>query len=210
VSLFSLFITLSESPCAMNPRHEGNNVLPFIPTDGQRTSTMAGTMRHADPAVRNPWVVKMTPHNRMDALVRQYIYNRVEKCQDKRWEERDGKTEKVPESKREKLIWRAFLKAVNAVTSGENPANVGVAVRKGEKASTVEVYAAISGVGRVSWLPCVVLQGNYLLAEIMRETGPNRVKFAPDHLTISNENKQKVRRFIPSKVEITLIPGQTR
>ena len=173
-------------------RHEDNITRSFIPTDEKRTSTMAGTLRHADPVTRNPWVVKMTPHNRMDALVRQYIYNRVEKC----------------EAKREKLIWRSFLKAVNAVTSGDNPAGVGVAIRKGEKASTVEVYAAISGVGRVSWLPIVVLQGNNFLAEIMRETGPNRVKLAPDHLTSQKGNSQDVRRFIPSKVEITLIPGQ--
>ena len=176
----------------MNPRHEGSDILPFVPTDGQRTSTMAGTLRHADPVTRNPWVVKMPPHNRMDALVRQYIYDRVEKC----------------EAKREKLIWRAFLKAVNAVTSGENPARVGVAIRKGEKSGSVEVYAAISGVGRVTWLPCVILQGNGKLGEIMRECGPNRVKIAPSDLTTPGKKLGSQQSFIPTPIEITLIPGQ--
>ena len=173
-------------------RHEGVTSRSFIPEDDKRTSTMAGTLRHADPVTRNPWVVKMPAPNRMDALVRQYIYDRVEKC----------------EAKREKLIWRSFLKAVNAVTNGENPARVAIAIRKGEQSSSVEVYAAISGVGRVMWLPAVTLQANGKLSEIMRECGPNRVKFTEFVPTSPSNGLSQGRTFIPPTIEITLIPGR--
>lgn len=172
-------------------RHEGEVARSFIPEDDKRPSTMAGTLRHADPAARNPWVVKMQPANRMDALMRQYIYDRVEKG----------------DSKREKSIWKYFLTAVNEVTNGDNPAGVAIALRKGEKLGSVEVYAAIVSIGKVSWLPSVTLQGNDKLAEIMRESGPNRLRFTDTDLTMSKTESSTKKGFIPKPIETKLNPG---
>ncbi len=175
----------------MYVRHEGHSTFSFIPEDRVGKVAMVGSVRSVDPVARSRAVLMMPLHKRADALLRAYLYDRVEQTGDTR----------------ERGIIRAFLKQVNAACSDGNPAGIELAIRRGKR-NEVHIYANIRGVGQVVWLPTLIAESKPKLVQILRETGCHGVTLAPDHRSTPDNDGQPGRGGFPPPIEIRLIPGQ--
>jgi hypothetical protein len=176
-------------------RHCEDGRVSYIPEDDRvpGTSAMAGSMRGLDPPQRKPWMARITHNARADALLRQYLCERIENYGDSR----------------EKGVLRTFLKRVGAAKAAGAPEGIELAIRKGQQPNTFEVYANVHGRGRVEALPMVSMQANDKLSRIFRETGPIRVPVTGEPTVTAPGNPSEERRFVvPPKAETTLIPGR--
>ena len=193
-------------------RQEGS-VPVFVPEDGVRNRVaMMGNVRETDPTLRARGMVMLPVHRRCDSLLREFLAGKLERC-----------------DKREKALIRFFLKQVNAACYGgnvaegcasrsdnvspegcasrsDNPACIFLAIRRGLKVGSFEVYALIRGAGRVQWLPSLVLQATEALARIHKETSPHTLTLAREPAP-ARGLLEPARVAIPSKVALPLIPA---
>ena len=176
----------------MYVRHEGETPV-FVPEDGFRNRVaMMGNVRETDPTLRARGVVMLPVHRRGDSLLREFLAGKLERC-----------------DKREKALIRFFLKQVNAACSDDNPACILLAIRRGLKAGSFEVYANVRGYGRVAWLPSLVIQATDALGRIFKETSPHTLTVARDPVPAGGLLGER-RMAIPAKTALTLIPGRNQ
>jgi hypothetical protein len=151
---------------------------------------MMGNVRETDPTLRARGVVMLPVHRRGDSLLREFLAGKLERC-----------------DKREKALIRFFLKQVNAACTDDNPACIFLAIRRGPKVGSFELYANVRGYGRVAWLPSLVIQATEALGRIYKETSPHTLTVAREPAPARGllETAGTARQ---SKTALTLIPGR--
>ena len=132
----------------------------------------------------------MVPRKRATALLRLYLDKRCE-C--------DNKTEAKAA--------RSMLRALNEAQADGNEMGIELAIMRA-KGAAVQIYFNIHGVGPVTWMPVLVLQGNVNLEHIIRETGPDRVAIDRSRSVPFDPDAEPGKRRVPPKIKATLIPGK--
>lgn len=175
-------------------RRDGDT-LNFVPEDGPNTRTcaMAGSMREHDPAKPKGYVLRMPREQRANTLLQNYLMDRIETCKD------DA----------ERKCVRVFVKLIRSEVSKEGGQNITLAIRKGAKPNSFEIYPNIRGEGRVGRLPMLLTSSTPKLAALFRECSPAVAPvFELPATTSSPRDLDQQRRVIPPKVETMLVPGK--
>ena len=147
-----------------------------------------------DPPARPGWLTGFrSREERATWLIREHIARRIE----------------ISGDKLEVSQCRAFLRAFDKATSGGNSCKIGLAIGGSPTdPRAMLIYGCIPRVGRVVWLPMLVLEATEKLADIWRQHGPLSGPKVHPTPPPPRTDGEPARRRIPPKVDSMLIPGR--
>jgi hypothetical protein len=139
----------------------------------------------------------LNPCKRRVHLIRSYLRDRIE----------------ISDKNAEKRAIRTFLARVDRLLDSENPLSIELTVCPCEEDPlAVLIFASMPGIGRITWMPTLVIAGSEKLADIVRETTPRGPipKYHPEPVSLPrNDDASARKRVFPPIPETRLIPGRS-